>query len=224
MHSLSHQDKPRTGRPTRLTAEVSRAFCECIRAGCPERTAAALAGVSYDAAREWIRRGLRRSTRPYRKVYGDFAQAVAKARAEFAWALLRRIWQALRTDGPEPWEDPEGYIASGRWSVLEATYRPRQPMRVEDLAPAVSWWGSKRRVKTDAEGWVESWTIRHDPVRWAVWWLDRIDRRERIFPRAGEDDPDPAPDPGPREIAGGQDLRHVEALSRALANVPNWNI
>jgi len=108
------------------------------------------------------------------------------------------------------------------WSVLEATYRPREPMRVEDLAPASAWWGSKQRVKTDAEGWVESWTVRHDPVRWAAWWLDRIDRRERIFTRAGEDDP--APDPGPREIAGGQDLRHVAALSRALANVPIWNI
>ena len=63
MHSLSHQDKPRTGRPTRLTAEVSRAFCECIRAG----TLRGSGGLRGPYSRQRIGRGNRCALRTWRR-------------------------------------------------------------------------------------------------------------------------------------------------------------
>jgi transposase len=46
-----------TGRPTKLTADTAAVILAGVRDGLPQKTAAALAGVSESCLCSWIKRG-----------------------------------------------------------------------------------------------------------------------------------------------------------------------
>lgn len=73
------------GRPTKLTAAVSREIVDAIATGVPSDTAAACAGVHPRTFYEWLAAGRKPDAS---KVHRQFAQAVTRARARAEATML----------------------------------------------------------------------------------------------------------------------------------------
>lgn len=65
------------GRPTKLTPETQQTIAQAIRANAYPETAAALAGIDRDSFYEWLKRGVREESGPYR----EFSDTIKKALA-----------------------------------------------------------------------------------------------------------------------------------------------
>jgi transposase len=103
--------KHRSGRPTKLTAELQAKVCDAIRAGNYLETAAAFAGIRKATFHNWLRRGARQT----QGIYHAFSEAVEKALADseardvalIAKAAADGQWQAaawrLERKFPERW-------------------------------------------------------------------------------------------------------------------------
>lgn len=70
--------KRREGRPTSLTPETQKKIISCILTGAYIETAACFAGISKNTLYDWLKRGARDSSGPYR----EFSDAVEKAMAD----------------------------------------------------------------------------------------------------------------------------------------------
>ena len=82
------------GRPTKLTSEVVDAVTKAIADGVPQRTAAALAGVSESTLQNWLKAGRERTT----VAFVQFLERVKKARAEAVAVAIANINRASRRD------------------------------------------------------------------------------------------------------------------------------
>lgn len=82
MRKKSGQQKPKAerhpaGRPTKLTLETQRTIAQAIRANAYPETAAALAGVNRDSFYEWLKRGAKEESGPYREFSDTIKNALA---------------------------------------------------------------------------------------------------------------------------------------------------
>lgn len=107
---------PKSGRPTKLTGDVSAAIAAAVRAGAPLATAAAAAGVGERTVYRW----LELARRPGRRfaAHRALARALERARAQRQLELVGRItaagpngdWRAsawwLQHEFPERWGPP----------------------------------------------------------------------------------------------------------------------
>jgi len=66
------------GRPTKLTPEVQQMMANAIRANAYPETAATLAGINRETFYEWLKRGAKEESGPYR----EFSNTIKKALAE----------------------------------------------------------------------------------------------------------------------------------------------
>ena len=82
------------GRPSKLTPEVTNAIARVIADGVPQRTAAALAGVSESALQNWLKAG----RDGVAVEYVQFLERVKKARAEAVAVAIANINRASRRD------------------------------------------------------------------------------------------------------------------------------
>ena len=95
-----------SGRPTKLTPEVSKEICESL-ASCMQRgDAARLAGVSHEALRDWVQRG-----EDGEQPFATFLQDVVKAELLAQRRLLTKISLAASSD-PRHAE----WLLSRRWA------------------------------------------------------------------------------------------------------------
>ncbi|MBW3601072.1 MAG: hypothetical protein KY434_00005 [Actinobacteria bacterium] len=111
------------GRPTKLTPELAEPVVSTLRAGAYLVTAAAFASIDESTLHEWLARG--RGTHGRRRTarFAEFAESVARARAE---AEVRSVDLVVRA-GVE-----HGDTASLRW-WLERSFPHR--------------WGGRQRVE-----------------------------------------------------------------------------
>lgn len=65
------------GRPTKLTPETQRTIAQAIRANAYPETAAALAGIDRDSFYEWLKRGAKEESGPYREFSDTIKSALA---------------------------------------------------------------------------------------------------------------------------------------------------
>lgn len=82
------------GRQTKLTPEIQTAICTAVTVGVPYVQAAVLAGVGPSTALEWIQRGEGRHARRATTPYAEFAEALARAKAQDMARRVARINQA----------------------------------------------------------------------------------------------------------------------------------
>lgn len=90
--------KKRTGRPTRLTAEVQAKVLKVLRSGATYEAAAGKAGIGTETLKEWIRRGEGKDERPSAPIYAVFASACRAAVSEAEERWVRRISAASKVD------------------------------------------------------------------------------------------------------------------------------
>lgn len=88
------KSSPKRGRPTRLTPELQQKIVTAISGGIPFQTACRMAGVNEVLACEWRQRGEGTHKRPKTPLYAEFAEAVARARAQDEARRVLRINQA----------------------------------------------------------------------------------------------------------------------------------
>ena len=130
------------GRPDRLTPEIQAKVVMYLKRGNYVETAAALAGVSRNAIKEWIRRG----NDPHApKKYRDFLGAVDAAIAEAEDRDIGRIDQAA-AGWREARDDKGNLIMPARapnWKAAAWRLERRHPRR----------WANKERLElTGADG------------------------------------------------------------------------
>lgn len=119
---MTEEQKPRRGRPPRLTEELQTAICLAIRttkmslADCAESS-----GVSIAAVYKWLEKGKKAKRGPYR----DFFVEVRRARADGTKMLLARIAKAGQE--PKHWQANVALL-----SMTEPQYAPRVRMAVEE--------------------------------------------------------------------------------------------
>jgi hypothetical protein len=83
------------GRRPRLTPTLQQAIVTAIVGGVPFEAACRMAGVNPVEACEWRQRGEgTHPTRPCKPIYADFADAIARARAQDEARRILRINQA----------------------------------------------------------------------------------------------------------------------------------
>ncbi len=88
---------PKPGRPVgsvRLTDEIERTICSCIRGGMFDHVAADLAGISPRTLTEWVARGEGRSDRPSTPRLQAFAKAYRRAKAEARGSREIKVFEA----------------------------------------------------------------------------------------------------------------------------------
>jgi len=117
------QNMPRTGRPTKLTAEVQEEILRGIRAGAYPEVAAQRVGVSRTAFYEWMQRGRQARKAGEGGLYADFADAVEEAKGHAETKAVAVVLKAA----------DKSWRAAAWW--LERTrpqrYRPRQTVEHE---------------------------------------------------------------------------------------------
>jgi hypothetical protein len=134
---------PRTGRTTKLTAQIQEAIVRAVTAGAPLVTAAELAGIDKGTVLEWMRRGEERDDRPLKPLYANFANAVTHARASDETRRVARIDAAGRggaviyekvTTYPDGRTVTERHVAPPDWRAdafhLERAYQDRWRKRL----------------------------------------------------------------------------------------------
>jgi transposase len=82
--------KPGPGRTPKLDPAASRAICDAVAAGVPQKYAALRAGVSDRTVQLWVARGKREKSGPY----VSFLSALKKAQADRLAASVGRIGRA----------------------------------------------------------------------------------------------------------------------------------
>jgi len=88
---------PRLGRRPRLTPALQQAIVDAITGGVPFETACRMVGVADSVAHEWRQRGEgTHPTRSQKPLYVDFADAIARARANDEARRILRLNQAGR--------------------------------------------------------------------------------------------------------------------------------
>ena len=102
------------GRLTILTASCQAEICKYVRAGAPLPQACEAAGISWNTAKEWLRRG-KAKERPY----AAFVAACRQAKAR--WAVAQTI--SITKAAPKDWK-------AGAW-LLERRIRAFRPPRFE---------------------------------------------------------------------------------------------
>lgn len=110
-------DSKKTGRKTALWPEVTSTICDALEAGAFLETAFVLAGVSKSAVYEWLRRGNREKSGPYR----DFADSLKKANATCELRLL----QVINTAAPRIWF-ASAWLLERRWPSKWARRTPAE--------------------------------------------------------------------------------------------------
>jgi len=75
------------GRPTKLTAELTKAIADLVEAGDPADVAAGVCGIGRTAFYDWMARGKQEESGPY----ADFRTAIERARDVFASEMRGRI-------------------------------------------------------------------------------------------------------------------------------------
>lgn len=108
---------PRTGRPTRLTAQVQQRICQSLEAGNSFAGACEAAGISAAAGKQWRQRGDgRHPNRGPDMKFVDFVTATRKAEA-IAEALAVESIRLAAVDGT--WQAAAWWLErrhSARWS------------------------------------------------------------------------------------------------------------
>jgi hypothetical protein len=100
-------------RPIKLTPEIQKALCDCLRSGCYAVTACARAGISESTYYLWLQKG-EAGQRPYLEFLESVKKADADAEALLAATVMRvaldsenPCWQAAMTmlerRHPERW-------------------------------------------------------------------------------------------------------------------------
>ena len=123
-------DERRTGRPSKLTAELQAKIVKHLEDGLFIQNAAALCGIHVDSIMTWRKRGddaakamaKGEQVKASDRRFVDFAEAVARARAKAEQAAMIEIQVAARKD----WN-------AARW-YLERSYPDRYgaaPGRIE---------------------------------------------------------------------------------------------
>jgi hypothetical protein len=82
------------GQRTKLTPAVQTAICDAVAAGIPYVQAALHVGIRQSTALQWLQRGEGTHVRPARKVFVEFVEAVARAKAQDMARRVARINQA----------------------------------------------------------------------------------------------------------------------------------
>jgi hypothetical protein len=142
---------PRIGRPTKLTAALQTALADAVRLGLPLAKACDRAGVGFDTAKEWVRRGEGTDDRPPSARYASFALAIRKARADDQARRIARLEQAAKggvvnyrrtTTRANGETVSEERFTEGQWTA-DAWYLERSDPEN---------WGRKDRVAVTGEG------------------------------------------------------------------------
>src|SRR4051794_14632835 len=123
----------KTGRPPKLTPEVSRVILEGIAAGVPKKYAARRAGVGESTLRAWCARGKAQRTGEFRALLAALKKAEAEAVSRNV-AIVRGAAKggptACRTIVRRP-------RSPGRWRRRCKNHPPRRP-RVSLLGRATA--------------------------------------------------------------------------------------
>lgn len=123
----------RTGRPSKLTPELAKAFCERLESGLSRSCAAAAVGVSKKTIFAWLRLGRRGGSRPHAELLASAmraeAQFVADRLAVVVRAATPRRTRAVRTitqpQGPAICEVTERVVAD--WKAAAWLLRCKAP-------------------------------------------------------------------------------------------------
>ena len=76
------------GRPSKLTPKLREAICaDIVATGAPVDVVASAHGIHRDTFYDWVARGRRESSGPYR----DFSDSVARAKSQWKLEALRKI-------------------------------------------------------------------------------------------------------------------------------------
>lgn len=113
---------PRTGRPTKLTAELTAAFCERLAEGLSRSKAARLAGVSKKTICAWLKLG--RSGRS--SVHARFLADVLESEARFVADQLAAVVRAAtpcRRRVTRTTTRPDGSVVTVVTERVEADWR-----------------------------------------------------------------------------------------------------
>jgi len=124
------------GRPTILTPELSKQFCDLIRAGNYFETACGYLGIDKTAAYDWLNKGAagQDATGEWPDVYREFANAFTQAETfaeASSVALLKQAGQPHQIPGNlcEPDGKPKPGVVMGDWRAtaefLSRRYRER---------------------------------------------------------------------------------------------------
>jgi hypothetical protein len=111
----------RTGRTTKLTAQVHESIVRAVTAGVSLVQAAALVGIGQSTVLEWLVRGEGRFVRGAQPHYTAFAEAIARARALDEARRIARLEQAGR--GGTVVHEKTTTFADGR-VVVEKQFSP----------------------------------------------------------------------------------------------------
>ena len=77
-------------RPTKLTPEIQEHIVQALQLGASYELAANYGGISYKTLTRWMQTGQRQAD----SEYGDFYQAINKARSDMVIRALLKIEQA----------------------------------------------------------------------------------------------------------------------------------
>jgi hypothetical protein len=89
-----------TGRPTKLTADVSMTIIESVEAGNYRSVAAATAGIDRSTLYRWIERGERDRHNNIESVYRDFCDGLARAEGNCEAKVIEVLLPKLLESDP----------------------------------------------------------------------------------------------------------------------------
>lgn len=109
-------------RPTKLTAETSKAITDALEFGATYRDAAEAAGVWYTTFLAWMKKGEEQNTGAYHEFHDQVRQAEASARLKFTAVIATSAkegdWRAalefLKRRDPENWREISGVEMTGK--------------------------------------------------------------------------------------------------------------
>ena len=123
------------GRPSEITPEVQQKIVSAILINGYVETAAAFAGISKDTFYNWMRRGARSESGPYR----EFSDAVAKAMAE---AEMRMSMVVAKAANGYDVLKTRSVMSSGPDGITETTTTEKTH---EFDSRAAEWWLERAR-------------------------------------------------------------------------------
>ena len=81
-------------KASKLTPDIIKAVCECIRLGCPYAIAADCVGVERKTLYNWLKPGIKSP------IHKEFRKAFAEAQAQFIRTNLEHIQKAAKSNWP----------------------------------------------------------------------------------------------------------------------------
>ncbi|MDQ0418473.1 hypothetical protein J2Z48_002665 [Croceifilum oryzae] len=124
-----NQGRGRPAGTTKLTPDIQRKICDCLRMGNYMETAAAFVGIHKTTLYDWLKKG---ASAPASNQYRKFADAVGKAMSEAEMRDVALIAQSAKTNWQAAaWRLERKYPARwGRRTQHEVSGKDGNPIEV----------------------------------------------------------------------------------------------